>query len=195
MRVIHTVLLRLLFFFQNFTMYSVKVPFIIAAMVITGAMRSVAVKIFFQMGFEKPYFVTMLFHIAGLPAFVVHYLYRCSTIRKRRRQSVMDVSVLPLQRSSQRGDQTVGEKSINITTEGAQNNSSEQSTAAMTPCDIEIQDIEIVPNDPPIHTEEPIESDTGSHCMGSQTGLTEDFLTPMPTFGLVESPGIGNSSL
>jgi hypothetical protein len=46
-----------------------------AAMVITGAMRSVAVKIFFQMGFEKPYFVTMLFHIAGLPAFVVHYLY------------------------------------------------------------------------------------------------------------------------
>lgn len=153
-------------------MYSAKVSFIIFAMVLTGAMRSVAVKIFFQMGFEKPYFVAVLFHIAGLPAFVVHYLYRCSIIRKRRLQSIMDVSVLPSQRS-QRGDQTGGEKSIGLTTDGAQNNSSEQSTGVMTPSDIEIQDIETVPNDPPIHTES-IESDTSSHCMGSQTGLTEE---------------------
>ena len=55
-------------------MYSLHVSLILFAMVFTGAARAVAVKIFYQMGFEKPFFVNILFHLSGLPAFAVYLI-------------------------------------------------------------------------------------------------------------------------
>ena len=55
--------------------YSANLWFVLIALIMTGAMRTVAVKILFQMDLEAPFFVTILFHIAGLPAFAFHYLY------------------------------------------------------------------------------------------------------------------------
>jgi len=58
-------------------MYSAQVSLILIAMILTGAIRSVAVKVFFQLGLETPYFVTILSSFAGLLAFGVYYIHRC----------------------------------------------------------------------------------------------------------------------
>lgn len=42
-------------------MYSAKVSFILGAMVLTGAARSVTAKLFFQLGFDNPLFLTLLY--------------------------------------------------------------------------------------------------------------------------------------
>mmetsp|Transcript_29732 Transcript_29732/g.46001 ORF Transcript_29732/g.46001 Transcript_29732/m.46001 type:complete len:248 (+) Transcript_29732:104-847(+) len=44
-------------------MYSAKVSFILGAMVLTGAARSVTAKIFYQLGFNHPLFLTLLYLI------------------------------------------------------------------------------------------------------------------------------------
>ena len=42
-------------------MYSLRVSLVLACMVITGASRSVAVKLFYDLGFRNPLFVTILY--------------------------------------------------------------------------------------------------------------------------------------
>jgi hypothetical protein len=49
--------------------YSPQVLAILLSMVITGAARSVVVKLFYQFGFEKPIFVTLLYL-----SLVVHFV-------------------------------------------------------------------------------------------------------------------------
>ena len=44
-------------------MYSAKVSFILGAMVLTGAARSVTAKLFYQLGFNHPLFLTLLYLI------------------------------------------------------------------------------------------------------------------------------------
>lgn len=71
-------------------MYSRQVSLILGAMVLTGAFRSVAVKMFYQLGFEKPFFITILFHIAGLPAFGLYYVQRFYERRKQKEELASD---------------------------------------------------------------------------------------------------------
>ncbi len=53
-------------------MYSAKVSFILGAMVLTGAARSVTAKLFFQLGFNHPLFVTLLY-LAGQALSLIPY--------------------------------------------------------------------------------------------------------------------------
>lgn len=53
-------------------MYSAKVSFIIGGMVLTGAARSVTAKLFFQLGFNYPLFLTLLY-LAGQSLSLIPY--------------------------------------------------------------------------------------------------------------------------
>ena len=53
-------------------MYSAKVSFIIGGMVLTGAARSVTAKVFFQLGFNYPLFLTLLY-LAGQSFSLIPY--------------------------------------------------------------------------------------------------------------------------
>lgn len=53
-------------------MYSAKVSFIIGGMVLTGAARSVTAKLFFQLGFNYPLFLTLLY-LAGQALSLIPY--------------------------------------------------------------------------------------------------------------------------
>jgi drug/metabolite transporter (DMT)-like permease len=58
-------------------MYSLQVSLILFAMITTGAVRSVGIKLFYQMGFENPFFVTLMFHLSGIPSFAFYGLHWC----------------------------------------------------------------------------------------------------------------------
>lgn len=57
-------------------MYSFKVFVVLISMIISGAGRSVAVKLFYQLGFENPLFVTLLYLCGQALSLVVYYLSR-----------------------------------------------------------------------------------------------------------------------
>ena len=72
-------------------MYSLRVSLVLACMVITGASRSVAVKLFYDLGFRNPLFVTILY-LTGQGLSLIVYLVsrRSSPSPARRRQPPAD---------------------------------------------------------------------------------------------------------
>jgi len=48
-------------------------------MIVTGAARGVCVKLFYQLGFEKPIFVTILFLLGQALSLPIHHVIRCFT--------------------------------------------------------------------------------------------------------------------
>ena len=75
-------------------MYSLRVSLVLACMVITGASRSVAVKVFYDLGFRNPLFVTLLY-LTGQGLSLVVYLVsrRSSPPPARRRPRYKKVSI------------------------------------------------------------------------------------------------------
>ena len=75
-------------------MYSLRVSLVLACMVITGASRSVAVKLFYDLGFRNPLFVTLLY-LTGQGLSLVVYLVsrRSSPPPARRRPRYKKVSI------------------------------------------------------------------------------------------------------
>ena len=75
-------------------MYSLRVSLVLACMVITGASRSVAVKLFYDLGFRNPLFVTLLY-LTGQGLSLVVYLVsrRSSPSPARRRPRYKKVSI------------------------------------------------------------------------------------------------------
>jgi len=61
---------------NNDTMYSLQVSAILIAMIVTGAARSVAVQLFFQLGFTQPLFVTLIYLFGQTLALVVYFVSR-----------------------------------------------------------------------------------------------------------------------
>jgi drug/metabolite transporter (DMT)-like permease len=57
-------------------MYSIHVALVITAMVLTGATRSVCVKLFYQLGFERPEVVTFLYLLGQFLSIVVYLVSR-----------------------------------------------------------------------------------------------------------------------
>jgi len=55
-------------------MYSFGVSAILVSMIVTGAARSIAVKLFYQMGFSQPMFVTLLYLLGQSLALVVYFV-------------------------------------------------------------------------------------------------------------------------
>ena len=55
-------------------MYSLEVSLILLGMIVTGAARSVAVQLFYQLGFHQPVFVTLLYLTGQSLALVVYYV-------------------------------------------------------------------------------------------------------------------------
>lgn len=74
-------------------MYSAKVSFIIGGMVLTGAARSVTAKLFFQLGFNYPLFLTLLY-LAGQSLSLVPYNIWVR-LRKSGYEFVWDATVFP----------------------------------------------------------------------------------------------------
>ena len=75
-------------------MYSLRVSLVLACMVITGASRSVAVKLFYDLGFRNPLFVTILY-LTGQGLSLIVYLVsrRSSPPPARRRPRYKKVSI------------------------------------------------------------------------------------------------------
>jgi len=75
-------------------MYSLRVSLVLAGMVVTGASRSVAVKLFYDLGFRNPLFVTILY-LTGQGLSLVVYLVsrRSSPPPARRRPRYKKVSI------------------------------------------------------------------------------------------------------
>jgi drug/metabolite transporter (DMT)-like permease len=57
-------------------MYTFQVSAILSGMIVTGAARSVAVQLFYQMGFEQPMFVTLLYLLGQSLSLVVYFALR-----------------------------------------------------------------------------------------------------------------------
>mmetsp|Transcript_38704 Transcript_38704/g.116262 ORF Transcript_38704/g.116262 Transcript_38704/m.116262 type:complete len:539 (-) Transcript_38704:456-2072(-) len=73
-------------------MYSLRVGLILGGMIITGSLRSVAIKVLFQLGFRDPLFVTLLYLLGQALALAVHFFF--VTFRRRqlcRRRSAAEV--------------------------------------------------------------------------------------------------------
>ena len=75
-------------------MYSLRVSLVLAGMVVTGASRSVAVKLFYDLGFRNPLFVTILY-LTGQGLSLIVYLVsrRSSPPPARRRPRYKKVSI------------------------------------------------------------------------------------------------------
>ena len=75
-------------------MYSLRVSLVLAGMVVTGASRSVVVKLFYDLGFRNPLFVTILY-LTGQGLSLVVYLVsrRSSPPPARRRPRYKKVSI------------------------------------------------------------------------------------------------------
>jgi drug/metabolite transporter (DMT)-like permease len=54
-------------------MYSRHILSVLVCMIVTGAARSVIVKLFYQFGFEKPFFVTLLYLLGQAISLLVYY--------------------------------------------------------------------------------------------------------------------------
>lgn len=63
-------------------MYSPYVTFVLGSMVITGAARSIVAKLVYQLGFERPLFLTLLYLAGQALSLVPYNLWRCHVRRK-----------------------------------------------------------------------------------------------------------------
>ncbi len=67
-------------------MYSLRVSLVLACMVVTGASRSVAVKLFYDLGFRNPLFVTILYLTGQGLSLIVYLVSRRSSPSPARRR-------------------------------------------------------------------------------------------------------------
>lgn len=65
-------------------MYAFAVSLILIGMILTGAVRSVLVKMFYQLGFQSPLFVTMIYLLGQSLSLIVYYI--SSKIQQHRHQ-------------------------------------------------------------------------------------------------------------
>jgi len=69
-------------------MYSCAVSTILVAMIVTGAARTVAIQLFYQLGFEQPMFVTLLYLLGQSLSLVVYFVSsRVSSYLEKQRGS------------------------------------------------------------------------------------------------------------
>ncbi|KAL7475922.1 hypothetical protein ACHAW6_001815 [Cyclotella cf. meneghiniana] len=111
-------------------MYSPVVSFVLGGMVITGAARSVTAKLFYQLGFEHPVFLTFLYLIGQSLSLFPYATYRQWKSRRLLASNTETVSDVPCHR------QTIDENSgkvdlgaINVTERESHVSSAEEPSA------------------------------------------------------------------
>ena len=75
-------------------MHSCKASAILIAMIVTGAARSVAVQLFFQIGFTQPLFVTLLYLLGQSLALAVYSVQRWVGSKRESRQRKERLEIL-----------------------------------------------------------------------------------------------------
>jgi len=151
-------------------MYSLQVSLILIAMITTGVVRSVGIKLFYQMGFEDPFFVTLMFHLSGVPSFAFYGLYRCVKLWRTRKQTTDTDSQRQTEKTEaakEANDADQPEEQSGITRSVLEDSKTNDPSRQR----VRIEDSSVA------HSEfsgANGNSSTSYHAMGSQTGLTEE---------------------